>query len=385
MALKILHLANVIGHHKGGGVHEVVVNLYKNQKALGHEPHIWYPGNNSDADSFKLDNNIKCLDTLGDSRFGVVLDLFRPLDHSLESFDIIHQHGVWMPVSILNIRIKNSKKIPSVIQPHGYLQPYSLNQKSLKKKIAFTMFEKRNISNANVILGCSFDESSRLKDMFSNNVVATIENGISNEFLFAPRVQISRTGKKILLFLSQINELKGLDRLIEVIYEMGRKSFSGWELHIAGYNAGSFGDKLVRKVNSFQLGDVVRFLGPQLGDDKIRTFDSASAFILPTFTENFGIVVAEALSRGLPTVTTKGAPWKDLEAYGCGYWVDNDKEGIKKGLIKLLSQSDEQLEQMGQRGKKLIEEKYLWGAAAQKSIALYEWILTDINKPDFVL
>ena len=135
--MKILHLANVIGEHKGGGVHEVVVNLYKYQKELGHEPHIWYPGAIEDSDSIRLDDNIMALSTYGDSRFGIIKDLIKPLDLSLKSFDIIHQHGVWMPISLLNLRIKRIIKTPSLIQPHGYLEPFRLSQKKTKKNIGY--------------------------------------------------------------------------------------------------------------------------------------------------------------------------------------------------------------------------------------------------------
>ena len=68
--MKILHLSNVIGECKGGGVHEVVSNLYRYQKIEQHEPHIWYPGSDKDADSIRLDSNIKGLPTIGSSKFG---------------------------------------------------------------------------------------------------------------------------------------------------------------------------------------------------------------------------------------------------------------------------------------------------------------------------
>lgn len=382
--MKILHLANVIGEHKGGGVHEVVVNLYKNQKALGHEPHIWYPGALNDSDSIRLDDNVKALDTYGDSKYGIVKDLLKPIDSSLESFDIIHQHGVWMPMSLLNLRIKNNINIPSLVQPHGYLEPFRLNLKKYKKKFGFLLFEKRNILKSDVILACSSTEETNLKVMFPSKTVATIENGIAPEFLYDPSLKNKTTNVKILLFLSQIIPLKGLDRLIEVIYELGRESFRGWELHIAGYNAGTYGDALSNKVSDLNLLDIVKFIGPQLGIEKTRTYDNATAFILPTFNENFGIVVAEALSRGLPVITTKGAPWADIELYDCGYWVDNDKEGIKKGILELLSKSKEELELMGKRGKKLIKEKYLWNSSAQKSIELYKWMINSGKKPLFI-
>jgi len=132
--MKILHLANVVGEHKGGGVHEVVSNLYKYQKLLQQEPHIWFPGNEADADTIRLDENIKGLATYGDSRFGVIKRLFKSVPRDINSFDIIHQHGIWMPISMYNNKLRRNSKLKSVVQPHGYLEPFSLNISKYKKK-----------------------------------------------------------------------------------------------------------------------------------------------------------------------------------------------------------------------------------------------------------
>lgn len=383
--MKILHLSNVIGEKNGGGVHEVVANLYKYQKSLGHEPHIWYPGSVEDSNSIRLDNNIKGLETFGNSKYGLIKSLIKPLDKSIDSFDIIHQHGVWMPMSLLSLRIKNSKNIPFIIQPHGYLEPFRLNQKRFKKKIAFSLYENRNVKSSKVILACSEDEGIKLKHMFPKNHVALVRNGISDEFLSAPNLSDNNIKKNILLYLSQIIPLKGLDRLINIIYELKDDLFANWELHIAGYNAEKYGESLKKKVNNLGLNNFIKFIGPKLGKEKLYVFDNSKAFILPTFNENFGIVVAEALSRGIPVLTTKGTPWSDLDKYECGYWVDNDNESIKQGLIKLLSSSNNQLSQMGNRGRKLITEKYLWSSSAKKTIDLYSWMIQSKNKvPKFI-
>ena len=105
-SLKILHLSNVIGDKKGGGIHEVVSNFYKYQKHLEHQPHIWYPGDSSDADSIRLDDNIKGLPTYGNSDFGIVKELFSTNFRPTEQFDIVHQHGIWMPMSLYSMKIR---------------------------------------------------------------------------------------------------------------------------------------------------------------------------------------------------------------------------------------------------------------------------------------
>jgi glycosyltransferase involved in cell wall biosynthesis len=383
--MKILHLSNVIGESKGGGVHEVVSNLYKYQKALHHEPHIWYPGDEKDADSIRLDENIRNLETYGNLKHGFVKELFRSIPPDINKFDIIHQHGIWKPISLYTKRIRRKTKIKGVIQPHGYLEPFRLNISKYKKRIVFNLFEKSNLNDANAIVACAYDEAYKLKKLFPKKDIAVVPNGISLDFFNAKNNKPIVKEKKRMLFLSQIIPIKGLERLLRVINDIGVKEFIDWDFLIAGYedkDHKSFLKKLTKELN---LLDLVSFVGPKLGDEKVSIFDSADLFILPTFNENYGIVVAEALSRGVPVLTTKGTPWEELNTNNCGFWVDNNEEGLKKGLLQVLEMSDGELKGMGERGRTLVEEKYLWNKTTLNTIELYEWVINGGVKPDFFI
>jgi glycosyltransferase involved in cell wall biosynthesis len=383
--MNILHLSNVIGESKGGGVHEVVSNLYKYQKSLNHHPHIWYPGDKKDGDSIRLDENIKNLETFGNSNYGVVKDLFRSLPDEINEFDIIHQHGIWKPISLYSKKIRRKLKIKSVIQPHGYLEPFRLNISKYKKRIVYNLFERSNLNDTNALVACAFDEAYKLKKLFPKKDIAVVPNGISLDFFYADKDMPIEKKKNRMLFLSQIIPIKGLERLFRVIHEIGIKKFIDWEFLIAGYedkNHTVFLKKLIKELN---LSDLITFVGPMLGQKKIRIFDSADLFILPTYNENYGIVVAEALSRGVPVLTTKGTPWEELNSHDCGYWVDNNEEGIKKGLLKILQTSQTDLKAMGSRGKKLIKSKYLWSETSKRTIELYSWVLNIGQRPDFII
>ena len=106
--------------------------------------------------------------------------------------------------------------------------------------------------------------------------------------------------------------------------------------------------------------------------------------MLPTFSENFGVVIAEALASYTPVITTKGAPWHDLEKYNCGWWIDIGVAPLLNTLKTAMSCSDENIIEMGVNGRKLIEEKYSITSVAKKMLALYSWILKKTTKPNFV-
>lgn len=382
--MRILHLSNIIGQKKGGGIHEVVSNLYRYQKKHNLEPHVWYPGNIEDADSFRLDNNIKCLDTYGDRKFGFVKDLFKPISEEVNKFDILHQHGLWMPVSLLSKKLKKQTTIKKIIQPHGFLMPYSRNLSKLKKDLIFSIYERSNIESSDMLVACAKEEALVLRNLFPNKNIAVIPNGISDAFFNAKDETENFKRKKRMLFLSQIIPVKGLERIIKSFKEIGVNNFLDWEFIIAGYENAQYKRILEKMITDFGLKDVVKFIGPKFGLDKIKMFDNSDVFVLPSHSENFGLVIAEALSRGVPVLTTKGTPWSELESNNCGFWVDNTDLGIKKGVLQILQSSEEELKEMGLRGKKLISEKYLWSKCSQKTSEMYQWILNGGLKPSFI-
>ena len=381
--MKILHLSNVIGENEGGGVHEVVANLYKYQKKIQHEPHIWYPGSDEDANSIREDEHIKALPTFGNLKYGLIKDIFHSIPVEITEYDILHQHGIWMPISLYSKKIREKAKIKGVVQPHGYLDPFRLNISKYKKLLAYNLFEKSNLKSANVLVACAHNEAYELKKLFPKKDISVIPNGVSLEFFNVQRSLNSYVNsKKRMLFLSQIIPVKGIERVLRGIHSIGISKFSNWEFVIAGYENVNYKDFLIKTIDQLNLKSIVSFVGPKFGQNKIDLYDSASVFILPSFSEGGPISIIEALARGVPVITTKGTSWKELNTYNCGFWVDNSEEGIKIGLLNLLKTSDNELIEMGNRGKELVESKYLWNKTTLKTIELYEWVLNGGAKPD---
>lgn len=384
--MKILHLSNVIGEHKGGGIHEVVSNLYKYQRGKNIEPHIWYPGFEDDANSIRLDDNIKCLPTIGKPNFGFVKGLFHSVPKEIHKFDILHQHGIWMPISLYSLKIKRNSNLKSIIQPHGFLLPYSRNLAKRKKQVVFSLFEKKNLNSSNVLVACAEYEAKVLKELFPEKHVAIIPNGIPDEFFIAENTRNHTMEKKRrMLFLSQIIPVKGLERVLRSIKAIGVDEFLNWEFIIAGYEDVNYKSFLDELISNLGLKSIVKFVGPKFGLDKLNLIDNSDVFILPSYNENYGIVVAEALARGIPVLTTKGAPWDELVTNRCGFWVDNTELGIKEGLLQVMSSSREELQEMGARGRKLIKNNYLWSKTSLKTIEMYDWVLKGGQKPNFII
>jgi glycosyltransferase involved in cell wall biosynthesis len=159
----------------------------------------------------------------------------------------------------------------------------------------------------------------------------------------------------------------------------------GWRLVIAGNDDSNHLPVLERKIAELELSGQVELVGPLFGDAKEQAYLNGDLFVLPSYSENFGIVVTEALGYQMPVLTTTGCPWKELATERCGWWVEPTPAGIEQGLKAALATSDQERLEMGVRGRELVKQKYLWPAIAEDMSDFYQWLLGKGDQPDFVV
>ena len=126
------------------------------------------------------------------------------------------------------------------------------------------------------------------------------------------------------------------------------------------------------------------FAGHVDGAAKTQLYSNAELFILPTRSENFGIVVAEAMGHGLPVITTTGAPWKELADVGAGWWINLDDHYLDAAIREACAMAPEQLKEMGKRGRELATSKYSWHSIGGQAYAFYRWLCSSGPQPPFV-
>jgi glycosyltransferase involved in cell wall biosynthesis len=119
-------------------------------------------------------------------------------------------------------------------------------------------------------------------------------------------------------------------------------------------------------------------------DAKWGLYGTADVFVLPTLSENFGMVVAEALGSGVPVITTRAAPWSLLTERGCGWWVDVGVEPLADAIRKAAAIGDEERRAMGARGRRLVEERFGWPAIAGRMASVYRWLAGLSAEPECV-
>lgn len=297
---------------------------------------------------------------------------------SAGEYDLVHLHGVWQPFLFLAGYLCHSRKIPYVISSHGCLSPWALNHKAPKKAMALRTYQGYINKRAAMFFATAEQEVEALRQINVENPIALVPNGVDcPEDLKRAR----KAGPKKILFLSRIHPVKGLLNLVTAWAAVRNPD---WRIVIAGPDEDGYRSEIEAEIEKLNLSADVEFLGLVHGVEKDACFLAADLFVLPTYSENFGIVIAEALAHSVPVITTKGAPWQELQSENCGWWIDVGVPALIDALREALGTDEAVLRQMGIRGRELILSKYSMASVAQKAIQGYEWIFDKSSKPECV-
>lgn len=299
-------------------------------------------------------------------------------------FSLVHNHGLWEAPNHAAAALARSRDLPLVIQPHGTLASWSMQNKSLKKKLAMLAFQRRDLDSASLFVATSMPEHESLRTLGLRQPVAILPNGVGGNAYEASEDGVPDRGaehKRTVLFLSRIHPVKGLSNLVEA---WSRMDNTGWKLQVVGPVVDADHHRaLVSRIQALGLQDSIEFMGEADQRRKHDFYRSADLFVLPTFTENFGAVVAEALTHGLPVITTRGAPWSDLETCRCGWWIDIGVEPLADALSQAMGLTDEARLAMGKRGREYVK-RYDWSVIAGQMMSCYRWLLGMEDRPTCV-
>jgi glycosyltransferase involved in cell wall biosynthesis len=300
-------------------------------------------------------------------------DMGRALRSSLKDFDIVHLHSVFLWPTSAAARVARDVGVPYIVAPRGMLVKDLIRRKSsIAKRAWIALFERRNIGQAAAIHVTSEIESKELKALdFKPRRIALVPNGVD-----LPPIETTRNStinaasaqsRPVILFLGRVNWKKGLDRLIPAIACVPEA-----ELVIAGNDEESYLPSLVTLAQRSGVAKRVRFLGPVDGMEKWELLRNAKMLVLPSYSENFGNVILEAMGVGCPVVVTPEvglAP--TVHNANAGLVVEGTPEKLA-AAINVLLQNPDRCRRMSEAGRRIATEQFSWAAIAEKMEQVYQ-------------
>ena len=284
--------------------------------------------------------------------------------------DVVHLNAVYNFTTLPTLLAARAARRPVVWSARGALTRW----KETRRPAAKAVWEGicRGIAPARTVIHVTSEaEQSQARERMRGMRTAVIPNGVEVP-IDAPRPPPSETLR--VLFLGRLHPIKGLSNLVEacgLLLDRGERRF---HLTLAGGGDPAFVATLRRAAKARSLDDHVTFAGEIPPAEKGRWFAEADLFVMPSFTENFGLAIAEALAHGVPVIAGRGTPWEGLVDRDAGLWVPNDPESLASAIEAIRRRP---LDEMGARGRAWMDRDLGWGRVAAEMIALYETLCSE--------
>ena len=284
--------------------------------------------------------------------------------------EVVHIHALWSPWLYRMYRWAKARRLPIVWSPHGMLTPWALSQKRLKKAVALALYQKRGLRGADLLHVTAPSETEDVRRLGLKNPVAEVPLGVD----VPAQLPTHETGPvRTALFVSRVHPKKGLFDLVEAWAALRPQ---GWRMVVAGPSYRNHGAQVEARARVAGLTEAeFSLIGPVYGAEKDRLYAQADLFVLPTYSENFGSVVIEALAQGCPVLTTTGTPWRALIGKRCGWWIEPGAASLTKALREILPMPSQALREMGANGYVWVREAYGWDAVGRRMAEAYRLLL----------
>ena len=303
--------------------------------------------------------------------------MFRVLRQRMPEFGLLHIHSVFLWPTWAAARMARKHKVPYVLTPRGMLVKDLIWRKSRWLKMLWiSLIERQNLERAAALhLTTRLEREALHAFGFQLPQLYEIPNGL--EF-GEPTVSQDKVDEKMekpfVLYLGRVNWQKGLDRLVRAWGQIPEI-----RLVIAGNDEENYTGKLQSLVKECDVLDRIDFIGPVNDSQKQQLFRNAKLMVLPSYSENFGMVVLEALAEGCPVVVTEEVGAKDIVIEsGGGIVTPGGSEMLAAAINKLLADPERKLR--GERAAQYVRERYCWDAIAEQMEMAYTEILAEAGR-----
>jgi glycosyltransferase involved in cell wall biosynthesis len=311
------------------------------------------------------------------------LPLARALRRKIPAYDLVHIHSLYLFHSLVAGHYCRRYNIPYLVRPHGTLDPFIYRRHRWRKRLMEYAFENCNIRQAAALHFTTAEEAKLAAPFTFQTPGIVVPLGIDlDEFAGLPepgrfRARYPEIGEKhIILFFGRVNFKKGLDILAKAFGSVARRR-RDVHLVIAGPDNEGWGGRVRTWLSEQGALDRTTFTGMLLGPEKLAVLRDASLFVLPSYSENFGMAVIEAMGAGLPVVISDQVNiWREVKAHQAGRVIPCDAAALADQLLDLLNHP-EAATAMAQRARTLVQDRYQWIRVGQSLAEAYAQIIDE--------
>lgn len=371
--MRILHLIATLSGASGGPA-AACIAMAEAVQARGHRADIFTTDWQADAEDAPLRSGSVTISTfpVASPRFWKRSpQLATALRSCIQDYDLLHIHSLYLFHNMVGAKLARQAGKPYIVRPHGLLDPYIWRRHRLRKTLMEAAFQNAALSRAAAIHYTSADEMRISTPHACGGPGVVIPLGVD-----LPPAKASATKDPFrILFLSRLHPKKGLDLLIPAFAE-AKARFAAASLVIAGPDDGALASSQ-RLVEKHRLQNCVSFPGMLRGAAKAGAFEEAGLFVLPSFSENFGIALAEAMAAGLPVITTDQVNIHDaVRECAAGIVTACKTSEIAVALSRLLG-DPAMAKKMGENGRQLVAARYSWPAIGGELELLYRRLIEE--------
>ena len=312
----------------------------------------------------------------GPSRFYFSPRMVPHLARHVRNYDIVHLHGLWMFPIAAAARMARIAGVPYVVTLHGSLDPWALGQKAWKKQAYLRLVERSTLRHAAFIHYTASPERDSVPVDIRNLSSVTVPNCVdAAPFLDIGDPAVRRRSKDVLI-LGRIHLMKGFDVLIPAFAASLRRDPT-LRLVVAGPDDDGYEARVRNLVNTHEILEAVDFVGTVNAEQRRQLFERAALLVCPSYRENFGMSVAEAMAAGLPVIVSDRVNINDdIESAGAGLVVERKVSTLADAIGRLMADADERM-RMGMAGRRLVQESYSPRAVGRAMIDAYQQAVQD--------
>jgi glycosyltransferase involved in cell wall biosynthesis len=334
----------------------------------GWQAHLHVGGDRPSFDRWSVPIHWYRDDPLWPRRLGVATAMMRGLQAAVGQSSVLHNHGLWMMPNVYCGRVDLPRGCKLVVAPRGTLADWAWQRSRLQKAVLWRLGQARTLRRADLFHATSQDEAQSIRRRGFRQPIAIVPNGVD-----LPHLAVAQPHEPPyrLLFLGRIHPVKGIPELLEAWRRIHARH-SQWQLHLCGPGDAEYLSQLRQQAASI---DRVFWHPEVYGTKKEELYRSASLYVLPSHTENFGLTIAEALASGVPVIASRRTPWQGLETERCGWWVELGVDPLSQALEESMRLESAERFRMGKRGRKWIDDAFSWGALGESMAHCYRWLL----------